>query len=104
MKKIFLLSIIFIFQFSISVTKEPKLEEVLSGLNGPWSISFIDDNRILITEKQGNFFLADLNNKNLIKINHNLNILVDGQGGLLEVLYSNDNVFVSYSQNRGKGK
>ena len=101
MKKIFLIFIIFIIQFSNSVSKEPKLEEILSGLKGPWSFSFIDNSRILITEKKGNFFLVDLKNKNLIKINHNLNILVDGQGGLLEVLYSNDNVFVSYSQNRG---
>jgi len=104
MKKIFLLFIIFISQFSISVTKEPKLEEVLSGLNGPWSLSFIDESSILITEKSGNFFLADIKNKNLSEINHNLNILVDGQGGLLEVLYFNKYVFVSYSENRGKGK
>ena len=104
MKKIFLLSIIFIFQFSISFTKEPKLEEVLSGLNAPWSLSFIDESNILITEKSGNFFLADIKNKNLSEINHNLNILVDGQGGLLEVLYFNKYVFVSYSENRGKGK
>ena len=104
MKKIFLLSIIFIFQLSISLTKEPKLEEVLSGLNGPWSLSFIDESSMLITEKSGNFFLADIKNKNLSEINHNLNILVDGQGGLLEVLYFNKYVFVSYSENRGKGK
>ena len=62
MKKIILFSVIFIFQFSISVTKEPKLEEMFSGLNEPWSLSFIDENRILITEKQGNFFLADIKN------------------------------------------
>ena len=104
MKKIFLIFIIFIILFSNSVSKEPKLEEILSGLKGPWSLSFIDSSRILVTEKQGNFFLVDLDNKNLIKINHNLNILVDGQGGLLEVLYSNDKVFVSYSENRGNGK
>ena len=104
MKKIFLIFIIFIIQFSNLVSKEPKLEEILSGLKGPWSLSFINKSKILVTEKQGNFFLVDLDNKNLIKINHNLNILVDGQGGLLEVLYSNDKVFVSYSENRGKGK
>ena len=104
MKKIIIFSIILIFQFSTSTTKEPKLEEILSGLNGPWSISFVDENSILITEKSGNFFLADIKNKNLSEINHNLNILVDGQGGLLEVLYFNKYVFVSYSENRGKGK
>ncbi len=104
MKKIILVFILFTFQFSSLDTKEPKLEEILSGLNGPWSLSFIDENRILITEKPGNFFLADIKNKNLIKITHNLNILVDGQGGLLEVLYFNNYVFASYSENRGKGK
>ena len=104
MKKIILSFIIFIFQFTISFTKEPKLEEVLSDLNGPWSLSFIDENRLLITEKSGNLFLADLQNNNLSEINHNLNILVDGQGGLLEVLYFNELVFVSYSENRGRGK
>ena len=104
MKKILLFSIIFIFQFASSLTKEPKLEKVLSGLNGPWSLSFIDESSVLITEKSGNFFLADIKNKNLSEINHNLNILVDGQGGLLEVLYFNKYVFVSYSENRGQGK
>jgi len=104
MKKIFLIFIIFVIQFSSLVSKEPKLEEILSGLERPWSLSFVDNSKILVTEKQGNFFLADLKNNNLSKINHNLNILVDGQGGLLEVLYSGENVFVSYSENRGKGK
>ena len=104
MKKIILFSIIFIFQFLSLATKEVKLEEVINGLNGPWSLSFIDETRILITEKPGNFFLADVKDKNLSEINHNLNILVDGQGGLLEVLYFNELVFVSYSENRGRGK
>ena len=78
MKKIILIFIIFIIQFSSLVSKEPKLEEILSGLTKPWSLSFIDKNRILVTEKQGNFLLADIKNKELTKINHNLNILVDG--------------------------
>ena len=59
---------------------------------------------MLVTEKTGNIFLANINKKKLNKIDHNLNILVDGQGGLLEVLYSNEYVFVSYSENRGGGR
>ena len=38
------------------------------------------------------------------KLKHNLNIIEDGQGGLLEVLYKNQEIFVSYSENRGGGK
>tara|TARA_B100001057_G_scaffold421049_1_gene441737 strand:- start:167 stop:1234 length:1068 start_codon:yes stop_codon:yes gene_type:complete len=104
MKKIILLLLIFNIQFLSLVSKEPQLEEILNGLNGPWSLSFVDDNRILISEKSGDILLANIKNKKLNKINHNLNILVDGQGGLLEVLYFKENVFVSYSESRGKGK
>ena len=104
MRKIILFSIILIFKFSNLAAKEPKLEEIISGLNSPWSFSFIDESRVLITEKSGKLFLTDIKNKKLSKIKHNLNILVDGQGGLLEVLYFNEFVYVSYSENRGKGK
>jgi quinoprotein glucose dehydrogenase len=104
MKKLILLFVIFTFQFSNLFSKDPRLEEILSGLNGPWSLSFINESRILVTEKSGNLFLVDINKKKKSKIDHNLNILVDGQGGLLEVLYSNENVYVSYSEKRGGGR
>ena len=104
MKKIILFFIIFTFQFSNLSSNEPKLEEIISGLKGPWSLTFINETRVLVTEKTGNIFLANINKKKLNKIDHNLNILVDGQGGLLEVLYSNEYVFVSYSENRGGGR
>ena len=104
MKKKILSFIVFTFLSLDLIAKEPKLEEIIKGLNGPWSLSFVDSSRILVTEKSGNIFLIDINDKELSKVNHNLNVLVDGQGGLLEVLYFNKNVFVSYSENRGKGK
>ena len=34
---------------------------------------------------------------------HNLKILEDGQGGLLDILFKNELVFVSYSEDRGNG-
>jgi quinoprotein glucose dehydrogenase len=104
MKKIILLFVIFTFQFSNLFSKDTRLEEIVSGLNGPWSLSFINENRIIVTEKSGNLFLIDINKKEKSKINHNLDILVDGQGGLLEVLYSNENIYVSYSEKRGGGR
>ena len=72
-------------------------------MNSPWSLSFINKNLVLISEKPGNLVLADLENKKIKKIKHNLNILEDGQGGLLEVLFFNNQVFVSYSENLKKG-
>ena len=72
-------------------------------MNRPWSLSFIDTNKIIVTEKSGNIKLVSLSEKKISDINHNLNILEDGQGGLLDILYHNNIVFVSYSENRSNG-
>ena len=103
MKKIYLLIFFFFTLNTFVISKEPKLQEIFSGLNGPWSLSFINENLILISEKSGNLVLVDLKDKKIKKIEHNLNILEDGQGGLLEVLFFNNRVFVSYSENLKKG-
>ncbi|MDC0512006.1 PQQ-dependent sugar dehydrogenase [bacterium] len=104
MIKLILFLLIYLSQFLNLSSEEPKLEEVIKGLKNPWSLSFMDNENILITEKSGNLFKVNLNNKKIDKLTHNLNILEDGQGGLLEVLFENNEIFVSYSENRGSGK
>ena len=104
MKKTIFFFLIFLTQFLNLSSNEPKLEELIKGLKNPWSLSFITDENILITEKSGNLLKINLENKKTIKLTHNLNILEDGQGGLLEVLFDNDEIYVSYSENRGGGK
>ena len=104
MKKTIFFFLIFLTQFLNLNSNEPKLEELIKGLKNPWSLSFITDENILITEKSGNLLKINLANKKTIKLTHNLNILEDGQGGLLEVLFDNDEIYVSYSENRGGGK
>ena len=104
MKKITLIALLFFFQaFNISAN-EPKLDQIINGLDNPWSLTFLNNDIVLITEKSGNLLLVNLSNKKTQKIKHNLNILEDGQGGLLEVLYYKDQVFVSYTEDRKKGK
>ena len=104
MKKITLIALLFFFQaFNISAN-EPKLDQIINGLDNPWSLTFLNNDRVLITEKSGNLLLVNLSNKKTQKIKHNLNILEDGQGGLLEVLYYKDQVFVTYTEDRKKGK
>ncbi len=103
MKKIALISYLFLIQPFQALSFEPKLQEVTNGLDKPWSLSFINDHKVLVTEKSGNIILLDFNNKKIKKIKHNLQILEDGQGGLLEVLYFDEQVFVSYSENLKNG-
>ena len=103
MKKLILIFFLILIQNFQVLSYEPNLKEVISNLNSPWSLSFIKDSKVLVTEKSGNLILIDLNNQKIKKINHNLKILEDGQGGLLEVLYFNKKVFVSYSENLKNG-
>jgi quinoprotein glucose dehydrogenase len=104
MIKIILIFLIYLAQFLNLSSNEPKLEEVIKDLKNPWSLSFMTDKDILVTEKSGNLLKINLLNKKIDKLTHNLNILEDGQGGLLEVLFENSEIFVSYSENRGDGK
>tara|TARA_B100001123_G_C15247747_1_gene1001564 strand:+ start:249 stop:1352 length:1104 start_codon:yes stop_codon:yes gene_type:complete len=78
-----------------------KLTEELKGLNLPWSLSFVEPDKILLTEKSGKLLLANLKNKAIKEIKHNLSIVSAGQGGLLDVLYQEKTVWVTYSEFRG---
>ena len=97
-------TIIFLFFcFNNLFADELKIERILKGFEKPWSLSFIDENKILLTEKSGNIKIVNLKENKIKKINHNLKILEDGQGGLLDILYKDNVVYVSYSENRSKG-
>ena len=81
-----------------------KLSRVIDGLDNPWSLSFIDKVKVLITEKSGNLLVVNLKNKSINIIGHNLSIAKEGQGGLLDILFKDKMVYVSYSEVRGGGK
>ena len=102
MKKIiFLISIVIFSNNAFGYTF--KLNEI-SKFKNPWGSSFINDQKLLITEKSGSIKLINLTSNEIINIDHNLNILEDGQGGLLDILFYQNKVWVSYSENRGNGK
>ena len=101
MRKIIFLSLIF---FNSALAEDFKLEKLINDLNKPWSISFIDNFNLLITEKSGNIKHINLDEKKVENIQHNLKILEDGQGGLLDILYKDGEVFISYSEDRLNGR
>ena len=104
MKKIIFILILIIIQTLNLKSEDFRLNQLISGLNSPWSLTFKNENEILITEKSGQIIFANLKDNKIKKIKHNLNILEDGQGGLLEILYYNEIIFISYSEDRGNGK
>ena len=79
--------------------KNYQLEEISKGLNYPWGMTFIDDENLLITEKNGRLLKINISTGEQFEISHELNILTGSQGGLLDVLYHNNQVYFTYSHN-----
>ena len=103
MRKIFLFTFIFLSFISISFAENLKFKKITS-LNKPWGSSFINNDEIIITEKGGKIKIVNILTSNQKEIEHNLNFLEDGQGGLLDILYKNDFIYISYTEDRGDRK
>ena len=103
MRKFFLFTFIFLSFISISFAENLKFKKITS-LNKPWGSSFISNDEIIITEKGGKIKIVNILTSNQKEIEHNLNFLEDGQGGLLDVLYKNDFIYISYTEDRGDRK
>ena len=76
----------------------------IADLEDPWGSTFVNNKELIITEKIGKIKLVNIETGKVNEINHNINFLVDGQGGLLDVIYKDQYVWVSYSEDRGSGK
>ena len=107
--RIFISGLMFALSLFTSVAKATELsfpkyeiETVATGLNFPWSLAFLPDGKLLVTERTGQIRIVSAGNvseplKGLPK-----NIYVKGQGGLLDVVLhpnyaSNNWVYLSYS-------
>ena len=62
MKK--LIIFLFLFTFTNLYSSEIKFEQISDDLNKPWSLSFIDNENVIITEKSGKLLTLNLKNKN----------------------------------------
>ena len=100
MRNLFILLFLYLIPLH-SQSSEIKLEKIFDGLDKPWSLSFINSKSIIITEKGGKLLYLNLNDRKLTEIKHNLSLISLGQGGLLDVLYKDKQVYISYSENRG---
>ena len=76
----------------------------IADLEDPWGSTFVNNKELIITEKIGKIKLVNIETGKVNEINHNINFLVDGQGGLLDIIYKDQYVWVSYSEDRGSGK
>ena len=102
-KKYFVL-IIFFLLFASKGYSDNYIFTKIKKLNEPWGSSFINNNEIIITEKSGKIKIINIVSKEVTDIKHNLNFIEVGQGGLLDIIYQDNTLWVSYSENRGNSK
>ena len=95
--------IIFFLLFSTNLFADINLTKLKEGLESPWSITIVSSGKFLITEKPGNIILFNEKNNSSKNIKHNLDLLEDGQGGLLDIFYKDNFVYVTYSEHITSG-
>ena len=85
-----------------SVLADYKLTNLVNNLDSPWSITQVNENIFLINEKGGNIKFFNKSKNSIKNIKHNLKILEHGQGGLMDIYFYKDKVYVSYTEEIGK--
>jgi len=103
MKKFFILVLFTINISNISLAENLSFTKIVN-LKDPWGSSFINNEELIVTEKSGKIKLINLNSKKIFVIQHNLNYLEHGQGGLLDIIYKDNFIYISYTENRGNWK
>ena len=103
MKKLFFCLIILFCFSSNSYPKNYKFTKIIE-LNEPWGSSFINKDELIITEKNGKIKIVNINSGEVSEVDHNLNFLKVGQGGLLDILHKDNFLWISYSEDRGDWK
>lgn len=84
------------------------ISEVAEGLNGAWAFEFLPDQRILVTERQGNLRIVGKDGKVSAPLKGLPKVYFEGQGGLLDVALdpqfaTNRTIYWSYAEPRQGG-
>ena len=102
--KILFFSILLFYSSYIYADSNFVHAKLADKLYKPWGIAVLDDVHLLVTQKSGELFKINIRNKTKTEIDHNLIVSEYGQGGLLDVLYYNEKVYVSYAEERDDEK
>ena len=80
----FLLSLVLLFPLALRAQSELRVVKLVEGLDHPWSLAFLPDGRMLVTERPGRLNLIGRDLKRSA-IEGAPRVYASGQGGLLEV-------------------
>lgn len=66
-------------------------------LDAPWGMTWLDENHLLITQKSGEIFKVNTQGFSQSPIKHNIPSVQYGQGGMLDIISEENNVWVTCS-------
>lgn len=88
---------------SQTLAQTPKLEAIGPALEHPWGMDFLDDTKLLVTERVGGLQLIDLSTGAASKITNLPEVVAERQGGLLDVLVDQDSLYLCYAKQQKDG-
>ena len=101
MKIVYIFLILLILPTKVLALKLTKLNVDLSY---PWGMTWVSSDKLLITEKKSHeIILIDTSNNTYQKIDHNLPIKGDRQGGLLDIISEDNNIWITGSIEKENG-
>ncbi|WP_052764145.1 PQQ-dependent sugar dehydrogenase [Microvirga massiliensis] len=88
---------------------EIAVETVAGGLQNPWSLAFLPDGRMLVTERPGHLRIVSSDGQLSGPVSGLPRIAARGQGGLLDVALdpdfaANRRIYLSFAEDRGEGR
>ena len=94
--KKFFYSFLYILFISTSV-QALSLQKTSVILDAPWGMTWFDENHLLITQKSGEIFKVNIQDFSQTPIKHNIPSVQYGQGGMLDIISEENNVWVTCS-------
>ena len=90
------------------LTNESLIElekiQLTNTFDNPWAMEFINDELVVITEKEGSLSLVNLTTSKVSQIRHTIPVISYGQGGLLDITYYKDNLYTTFTIKNNQGE
>lgn len=101
---IYVVAVQFIVSFNVQAN-DWDAELLVEGLNVPWGLSYVGENQLLVSEKNGMVGLLSLNDNSYSSLGSHPNVRVSGQGGLLDIAqspFNHQQIYFTYAKQVGK--
>ena len=83
--------------FIVTSVQALSLQKTSVILDAPWGMTWFDENHLLITQKSGEIFKVNIQDFSQTSIKHNIPSVQYGQGGMLDIISEENNVWVTCS-------